>query len=219
MHIHKEGRNIILVAEIVWLIISVIAIYTLPAWLFYIVSSALLLFVLFIIRFFRVPTRQHITDPDTVYSPADGRVVTVEEVYESEYLNEPRIQVSVFMSVWNVHVNWYPVGGTIEYFRYHDGRFLVAWHPKSSTDNERTTTVVSNKNGRILFRQIAGVVARRIVSYSKDGDTVEQNTQCGFIKFGSRVDMFLPMDADVKVKLGDHVVGTQTVIATLKKSE
>ena len=148
---------------------------------------------------------------------AGGRNDRREEVEEKEYFKDNRIVVSVFMSIWNVHINWFPVSGTVDYFRHHHGLFLVAWHPKSSEDNERTTTVVDMGGQKIMFRQIAGMVARRIVSYARVGHRVEQNSQCGFIKFGSRVDLFLPLDADIRVKLGDKVVGTQTLIARLKK--
>ena len=149
-------------------------------------------------------------------APADGTIVAIEEVYEDEILSEKRIQVSIFMSIWNIHINWYPVAGLVEYFRHHPGRFLVAWHPKSSTDNERTTTVVRTPVGhRILFRQIAGFVARRIVSYSHDGLEAKRGRECGFIKFGSRVDVFLPVGSDVHVGLGDKTVGMRTLIARM----
>ena len=159
------------------------------------------------------------TEVGAVFSPADGKIVALEEVDENEYFQGKRIVVSVFMSIWNVHINWFPVAGRIDYFRHHHGLFLVAWHPKSSEDNERTTTVVDMGGEKIMFRQIAGLVARRIVSYARVGHQVEQNTQCGFIKFGSRVDIFLPLDADIRVKLGDKVVGTQTLIARLNQTD
>ena len=143
-------------------------------------------------------------------------MVIVEPTDVAEYLGERRIQVSVFMSVWNVHINWFPVGGMVDYYRYHPGKYLIAWHPKSSELNERTTTVVDTGKEKILFRQIAGMVARRIVSYAKPGSRVEQNTECGFIKFGSRMDIFLPPDAEICVKIGEKVTGKQTVIARLK---
>lgn len=149
-------------------------------------------------------------------APADGTVVVVEEVTENEYFNDRRLLVSVFMSLSNVHINWFPVGGRIEYFRHHQGRFLVAWHPKSSEENERTTTVVDMGGCKVLFRQIAGLIARRIVSYARVGEVAGQNTQCGFIKFGSRVDVYLPLGTEVLVKLGDKVTGSQTPIARLK---
>ena len=158
-----------------------------------------------------------IHDDDLVFSPCDGRVVVTELVKDDEYFDgEEKMQVSIFMSVTNVHINWSPVGGLVKYFKYHPGRFLVAWHPKSSTDNERTTTVVETKDGvEVLFRQIAGAVARRIVSYVKVGEQVEQNSVFGFIKFGSRIDILLPKDAKLLVEIGDKVVGTQTPIARI----
>ena len=199
-----------------FLILSGAAFWFFPVWLGGVVCFAALLGLLFVLRFFRVPKRVYPKDDDVVFSPADGTIVVIEETEETEYLHERRMQVSVFMSVWNVHINWFPVRGTVEYFRHHHGKFLVAWHPKSSEENERTTTVVGNGKVKILFRQIAGYVARRIVSYAKVGNPVGQNTQCGFIKFGSRVDLFLPLDAEICVKNGDKVVGTQTVVARLK---
>ena len=177
----------------------------------------LLLFWFFIVAFFREPRRVRIHDADLVFSPCDGRVVVTEVVSEDEYLKEEMLQISIFMSITNVHMNWVPVGGEVEYFKYHPGRFLVAWHPKSSTENERTTTVVRMASGRkVLFRQIAGLIARRIVSYARVGEVAGQNTQCGFIKFGSRVDVYLPLGTEVLVKLGDKVTGSQTPIARLK---
>ena len=169
------------------------------------------------VNFFRFPNRVIIMDDNTIIAPADGKIVVIEETEETEYFNDRRIQVSIFMNIFNVHINWFPVSGTVDYSRHHHGLFLVAWHPKSSEDNERTTTVVDMGGQKIMFRQIAGMVARRIVSYARVGHRVEQNSQCGFIKFGSRVDLFLPLDADIRVKLGDKVVGTQTLIARLKK--
>lgn len=161
--------------------------------------------------------RPLVNDEDTVYAPADGTVLVIEETEETEFLKEKRIQVSIFMSVWNVHINWFPVSGIIKYFKYHPGKFLVARVPKSSTENERTTVVIEdNKKRQILVRQIAGIVARRIISYAKEGIEVKQNSELGFIRFGSRVDVFLPLDAEVKVKLGDKTIGTNTVIAKLK---
>ena len=167
--------------------------------------------------FFREPRRVKIHDADLVFSPCDGRVVVTEPVHESEYLDREMMQISIFMSITNVHMNWLPVGGVVEYFKYHPGRFLVAWHPKSSTENERTTTVVRLDDGRhVLFRQIAGLIARRIVSYMKVGERVKQNDVCGFIKFGSRIDVLLPKVSEVLVEIGDPVVGSQTPIARLK---
>lgn len=179
-------------------------------------SALLVLFWFFIVSFFREPRRVKIHDADLVFSPCDGRVVVTEVVQDDEYFHGKRLQVSIFMSVTNVHINWFPVGGIVRYFKYHPGRFLVAWHPKSSSENERTTTVVETDKGvEVMFRQIAGVVARRIVSYVKVGEHVVQNDKCGFIKFGSRIDILLPEDAKLLVEIGDRVVGTQTPIARI----
>ncbi|MFI3293306.1 MAG: phosphatidylserine decarboxylase family protein [Rikenellaceae bacterium] len=181
-------------------------------------SIVFALFWLFIIAFFREPRRVLIHDDELIFSPCDGRVVVTELVYENEYIKEEMMQISIFMSVTNVHINWLPIGGVVEYFKYHPGRFLVAWHPKSSTENERTTTVVKSVNGqKVLFRQIAGLIARRIVSYMKVGSTVKQNKICGFIKFGSRLDVLIPKDSKLLVEIGDRVVGSQTPIARFKK--
>ncbi len=222
LKIHKEGYGIIRNLALVLIVLAGAGWFFLPrGWAFWL-SLLFLLLLLFVIRFFRVPFRPVSggNEEGIVYSPADGTVVAIETTDETEYLGERRIQVSVFMSIWNIHINWFPVGGTVEYFRYHPGKFLVAWHPKSSEENERTTTVVRMKNGtRVLFRQIAGMVARRIVSYAREGDWYRQNAECGFIKFGSRVDVFLPVDAEICVKLEDKVIGTQTVLARLKSEK
>ena len=221
MKISKEGFKIIAVSGVVLLAIWLLLYYMLKAndltWLLITLAVVLLVFWLFIVSFFRDPRRVRIHDDDLVFSPCDGTVVVTEVVKDDEYFDgEERMQVSIFMSVTNVHINWYPVGGLVKYFKYHPGRFLVAWHPKSSTDNERTTTVVETKEGiEVLFRQIAGAVARRIVSYVKVGEQVEQNSVFGFIKFGSRIDILLPKDAKLLVEIGDTVVGTQTPIARI----
>lgn len=219
MRIHKEGTSIILCSALISAGITVAAFLLLPEPTAWIVAIVIWGFTLFITSFFRSPNRVMKTDAGAVFSPADGKIVALEEVDENEYFQGKRIVVSVFMSIWNVHVNWFPVAGKVDYFRHHHGLFLVAWHPKSSEDNERTTTVVDMGGEKIMFRQIAGLVARRIVSYARVGHRVEQNTQCGFIKFGSRVDIFLPLDADIRVKLGDKVVGTQTLIARLNQAD
>ena len=169
----------------------------------------------FVIAFFRIPERPLLADEETVFSPCDGTVVVAEDVTENEVTGEKRIQVSIFMSVTNVHQNWFPVGGQVTYFKHHNGRFMVAWHPKSSDDNERTTTAVETPHGTVVFRQVAGMVARRIVSYAQAGGGAVQNTPCGFIKFGSRVDLYLPLDAEILVTLGQKVRGSQTPIARL----
>ena len=216
MKVHKEGYRIIAVTALFWIVVAVLALVWLPAWAAYTLTGAGVLSILFTLRFFRVPTRACLQDDRAVYSPCDGKIVIIEETDVKEYLGERRIQVSVFMSVWNVHINWFPVGGTVEYYKYHPGKYLVAWHPKSSELNERTTTVVNTGKEKVLFRQIAGFVARRIVSYAKAGNQAGQNTQCGFIKFGSRMDIFLPLDAEICVENGQKMTGTQTVIARLK---
>ena len=220
MRINKEGYKIIGISGVVCVLIW---------WLFYhllesdasevllwVGTAFLLLFWFFIVAFFREPRRVRIHDADLVFAPCDGRVVVTENVRETEYLGREMLQISIFMSI--THMNWVPVGGTVEYFKYHPGRFLVAWHPKSSTENERTTTVVRMPSGQqVLFRQIAGLIARRIISYMKVGHAVEQNSVCGFIKFGSRVDVLVPKDSELLVEIGDPVVGSQTPIARLRK--
>lgn len=216
MKINKEGHNIILLSACLSAAIWVAVILFLPKWLCIILSIATLAFLAFVISFFREPKRPCISDDSLVYAPADGKVVVIEEVEDKEYLEGKRLQVSVFMSITNVHINWYPVGGTVEYFKYHPGKFLVAWHPKSSEENERTTTVVNTGKHLILFRQIAGLVARRIVSYVTVGEPVVQNQKFGFIKFGSRIDLLLPPDSEILVGIGDKVTGSQTPLARLK---
>lgn len=167
-----------------------------------------------VVWFFRVPGREVPVNEAHVLSPADGKVVAIEEVHEPEYFNDRRIQVSVFMSPLNVHVNYHPISGITSYTRYHPGRYLVAWHPKSSTENERSTVVVRHpRHGEVLFRQIAGALARRICTYSKPGEPAAQGKEFGFIKFGSRVDVLLPLNAKVAVQLGQRVQGSVTVIA------
>lgn len=221
MKIHKEGYPVIAKFALFFAAISVLACYTLPDWAYIPIVIVSVLMVSFCVRFFRIPNRPIPThDNSVIYAPADGTIVAIEEVFEDEYLNENRIQVSIFMSIWNVHVNWFPVGGVIEYFKHHHGTFHVAWNPKSSTKNERTTTVVNTGEHKILFRQIAGYVARRIVNYANNhiGVTFQQDDQCGFIKFGSRVDLYLPTDSEILVKLDQKVVGTQTLIAKLPKN-
>ena len=221
MKINKEGFKIISISGVALAALWVLIYYMLGAedklWLIVILSALLLIFWFFIVSFFREPRRVHIHDNDLVFSPCDGRVVVTELVRDDEYFDGKEcMQVSIFMGITNVHLNWFPVGGVVKYFKYHPGRFLVAWHPKSSTENERTTTVVETKDGKeILFRQIAGAVARRIVSYVKVDGVAEQNRAFGFIKFGSRIDILLPKDAKLLVEIGDKVVGTQTPIARI----
>lgn len=221
MKINKEGLKIIATTGLIVAIIlagnCLLSIYgLLPMWATITILVVALGLWGFVIRFFREPARPLLKDEQLVYSPCDGEVVVVEPTVENEYLGCKCLQISVFMSVHNVHVNWFPVSGEVEYFKYHPGKFLVAWHPKSSEENERTTTVVNTGKHKVLFRQIAGFVARRIVSYAEVGKRVEQNTKCGFIKFGSRVDLLLPLDCEPLVKIGDKVVGTQTPLVRLK---
>lgn len=221
MKINKEGYKIIGYTGFICLAIWLFAYFFVTSWTGFIwfMAALLLVFWFFVAAFFREPRRVQIHDDELIFSPCDGRVVVTEVVYEDEYLKQEMMQISIFMSVTNVHMNWVPVGGVVEYFKYHPGRFLVAWHPKSSTENERTTTVVRMADGRpVLFRQIAGLVARRIVSYMKVGSPVEQNSVAGFIKFGSRVDVLVPKDSTVLVEIGDAVVGSQTPIARLHKT-
>lgn len=224
MKINKEGYRIIAVSSVCCLALWALIYYMLQVqeknWLLILLTVLLIAFWALIVSFFREPRRVKIHDADLVFSPCDGRVVVTEVVVDDEYFHGKRLQVSIFMSITDVHINWFPVGGLVKYFKYHPGRFLVAWHPKSSTENERTTTVIETKNGaEVLFRQIAGVVARRIVSYMKVGDVVNQNDTCGFIKFGSRLDILLPENAKLLVEIGDRVVGTQTPIARIDHFE
>lgn len=207
------------VTAIVLILINLGVQFLLPEgyWIPRIVLMASVVIFLLVVQFFRVPTRVVHQHANQVVAPCDGKVVVIEEVVESEYFKGPRRQVSIFMSPLNVHINWNPISGIVQYFKYHPGLYLVAWHPKSSTENERTTVVIRNQQGvEVLFRQIAGAAARRIRWYVKEGDQVEQSKEMGFIKFGSRVDLFLPLDAEIKVNLQDKTVGSITVLAELK---
>ncbi len=212
---HREGNFIISLCLIMVPVVLVLNYVLLPVILPFVAVVMLVLLVL-ILQFFRNPTRTIPTlDNNLVYAPADGKVVVIEETEEMEYFKGKRLQVSVFMSPLNVHVNRNGIGGLVKYYRYHPGKYLVAWHPKSSTENERTTVVIDNGKHEVMFRQIAGAVARRIINYLKEGQTVTQGSEMGFIRFGSRVDIFLPLDANVKVSIGDVVLGNQTVIADI----
>jgi len=219
MTFHKEGIPSLIITIIVVAIINFLTYYFCPSctiivWLGYLLSAFLLVTI---IQFFRNPKRNIIINDNHIIAPADGKVVVIEEIVESEYFKDKRIQISIFMSPINVHINRYPISGVVKYVKYHPGLFLVAWHPKSSTDNERTTIVVEHKNGQsILFRQIAGAMARRIVNYSKVGDTAVQGDEFGFIKFGSRVDLLLPLSVKVKVGLEQKVRGRETIIAAFE---
>lgn len=221
MTIHKEGYTSIALTILFIAILNAVIHFYWPEnaplrWFAYILSF--LLFVI-ILQFFRSPKRKIKEDESHVLCPADGKVVVIEETEETEYFKDKRIQISVFMSPVNVHVNRNPITGVIKYFKYHPGKYLVAWHPKSSTENERTTIVTENSAGiPVLFRQIAGALARRIVWYVKEGDKVKQGEQFGFIKFGSRVDIFVPLGTHIKVAIGDVVKGGETVLAEFGKT-
>lgn len=216
MTLHKEGRaflrllffGLLLVWLLFWQILA------LPQWVLWLTAGLFLgVFVLFA-QFFRVPRRVATRGKNLVVCPADGKIVVIEKVFEKEVLQQECMQISVFMSPVNVHVNWFPVDGTVSYYKYHPGKYLVAWHPKSSEENERTTVVVDREDGsRVLFRQIAGAVARRIICYAKKGDRAEQSAEFGFIKFGSRIDVFIPLECRIKVKVGEKVKGSVSVLA------
>ncbi|WP_234736124.1 phosphatidylserine decarboxylase family protein [Tellurirhabdus bombi] len=218
MTIHKEGYKILLVTVVVLLGINLLTNYLFSGndTAFWLVLSISLVLFLLVLQFFRKPRRTTTLNDKHVICPADGTVVVIEETVETEYFKGPRRQVSVFMSPLNVHINFHPISGIVRYVRYYPGKYLVAWHPKSSTENERTSVVVQAKNGvEVLFRQIAGAMARRIVWYVKEGEEVNQGSEFGFIKFGSRVDIYLPLDAEINVKIGEKTKGGLTVLATL----
>jgi len=216
--IHKEGHKILLVSGIVLLLINLGVAYTFPNNIVYYVTGGVsLVIILAVASFFRIPTRNFFTSDNQIIAPADGRVVVIEEVHEGEYFKDKRIQVSIFMSPANVHVNRNPISGLVKYQKYHPGKYLVAWHPKSSEKNERNTVVIEHDelDAEILIRQIAGKLARKIRWYLNEGDEVEQNGELGFIKFGSRVDLFLPIGTKIDVNLKQKVKGGITVIGTL----
>lgn len=212
---HKEGQKIIFVTLLV-VVLSVFLVdhFISLEWLRTGLMLIAVVFLVLILQFFRNPKRNTKPNENQVLSPVDGKVVVIEEVFEKEYFKEKRIQVSVFMSPLNVHVTRYPIGGNVVFSKYHPGKYLVAWHPKASEENERTTVVVENNSyGKVLYRQIAGALAKRIVNYAKENDTAKQGGDSGFIKFGSRVDLFLPLDTNIKVKLNQKVRGGECVIA------
>ncbi len=211
--IHKEGYIIILNTIIILSGLNYAITFFDIEWLNTITLIGSIIFFLIILQFFRNPIRKVSAAENEVVAPADGKVVVIEEVEETEYFKDKRLQISIFMSPINVHVNRYPINGKVQYAKYHPGKYLVAWHPKSSTKNERTTIVVENDKIAVLFRQIAGALARRIVMYSKENDIVNKGDDFGFIKFGSRVDLFFPVGTKIEVELNQIVKGNKTIIA------
>lgn len=217
MKLHKESKGTILVATITVLVLGFLAVYFLEIWSLIILIPLLILYGL-VFWFFRVPNRDIVDHKENVIAPVDGKVVMIKEVFEDEFLKEKAIQVSIFMSPLNVHICRYPVSGKVIYKKYHPGKYLVAWHEKSSTENERTTVAVESlTNHKVVFRQIAGYVARRIVFYCNEGDTSKAGHEFGFIKFGSRMDVFLPLDTEITCKIGDKTKGGIDVIAKMKE--
>lgn len=217
MSIHREGYIFIIIATVLWAVVWFVSNKYLShiSWLHYGIQVVFFLLWFWVIWFFRIPKRDLSVGENLIVAPADGKVVVIEEVYEPEYFKDQRLQVSIFMSPLNVHQNLNPINGVVKYFKYHPGKYLVAWHPKSSTLNERTSYVIGNNDGELLIRQIAGAMARRIAYYVKEGDTVEQSKEFGFIRFGSRVDVFFPVGTDLNVKIGDITQGGVTVLAKL----
>lgn len=213
---HKEGSKIIIIALAVTITVTVLAeLYLDSLWLVRAIQVFAVIFLLLILQFFRNPKRTVTLADHHIIAPVDGKVVVIEEVYEPEYFKEKRLQVSIFMSPINVHVTRYAISGLIKFSKYHPGKYLVAWHPKASEENERTTIVIENDFfGEILYRQIAGALARRIVNYAKEGMQVIQGADAGFIKFGSRIDLFLPLGTEVNVKLNEKAIGGKTIIAS-----
>ncbi|MEO7923734.1 MAG: phosphatidylserine decarboxylase family protein [Chitinophagaceae bacterium] len=217
MTIHREGYKTIAISTILFGIINLLSFYFISSsipWLSWLIFVGTLGLFVFMISFFRIPKRTHTIQEDAIVAPADGKVVVIEEVQADEYFTDRRIQVSIFMSPLNVHVNRNPVSGEVTYSQYHKGKYLVAWHPKSSTENERHSVAYRKDGKEILVKQIAGAVAKRIVNYLQPGQQVKQTEEMGFIKFGSRVDLLLPLDAKIHVKIGDKPLGGVTVIAS-----
>lgn len=217
MTIHREGYKYIIIATIVFALLAwfnqhYLLDYTILYWL---IQTVFFLLWIWIVWFFRIPERVFKINKNKIIAPADGKVVVIEEVVETEYFKDKRLQISIFMSPLNVHVNRSPIKGTIKYAKYHPGKYLVAWHPKSSTENERTSIVVENNKIPILMRQIAGALARRICYYVKEGQEINQCEEFGFIRFGSRVDLYLPLNSQINVKIGEKVQGGVTILATL----
>ncbi len=217
MKIHREGYKYILIASLLWSVIWwLCSMYLLDIpWLVWPINIICFLLWFWVIWFFRLPNRNFTAGDNLVIAPADGKVVVIEETIETEYFKDKRLQVSIFMSPLNVHVNRNPISGVVKLMKYHPGKYLVAWHPKSSTENERTTLVIANNKTELLMRQIAGALARRICWYVKEGQQVKQNDEFGFIRFGSRVDIYFPVGTKIDVKIGDVVQGGITVLAQM----
>jgi phosphatidylserine decarboxylase len=217
MSIHREGYKYILIASVVWGIVWYLTQKYIGDifWLYLPINIVFFLLWFWIIWFFRIPSRDNTYNDNLYIAPADGKVVVIEETTETEYFKDKRLQVSIFMSPLNVHINRCPMRGTVKYMKYHPGKYLVAWHPKSSTENERTTMVLGNNKTEILVRQIAGALARRICYYVKEGQQMKQNDEFGFIRFGSRVDIYLPVGTKIDVKIGDTVQGGVTVLGSI----
>ena len=215
--IHREGRNSLIAIVLIAFLVNVPVFLYFHHWVFAVTLSVTAVLLCFVTYFFRNPERIiEVNDPDFLVAPADGRVVGIEEVDEEEVFHEKRLQVSIFMSPFNVHANWYPIEGTVLRSEHQSGRHKGAWLPKSSTENERSLVIIQTQSGQqILLRQIAGAMARRIVTYAKPGKPATRNTHLGFIKFGSRVDMYLPLDTEMFVELGDAVTGNETILARL----
>ena len=221
MKIHKAGYTLLFKAFVLFAFINVLVYAFIPNIIVFravlIVSGILYLLK---VNFFRFPNRHIVMKDNTILAPADGKIVVVEETFEPEYLKKQCIQVSIFMNIFNVHINWFPINGIIKFFKYHQGRYMAAYLPKSSTENERTTIAIEATNGQeIVMRQIAGAMAKRIVSYAPVGGKARQNEHAGFIKFGSRVDLYLPLGTKIDVKLGQKVTGSQTLIGTFQEPE
>lgn len=218
MKLHKAGYSLLTKIFFIFLTINVLIFTLIPGKLTgYIFLAIFAVLFLLCLNFFRFPSRKIRIDDNSILAPADGKVVVIEETFEPEYLKRECLQVSIFMNVFNVHINWFPINGIVKFFKHHSGKYMAAYLPKSSTENERTTIVIQHKAGEeILMRQIAGAVAKRIVSYAEVGKSVRQDEHAGFIKFGSRVDLFLPLNTEIKVELGEKTTGSQTVIGTLK---
>ncbi|WP_445455286.1 phosphatidylserine decarboxylase family protein [Flavobacterium sp. HNIBRBA15423] len=210
---HKEGAKIILITLAIVVAVIFASDFISIQWIRIGLIILALVFLVLILQFFRNPKREVDNSDNHILAPVDGKVVVIEEVYEPEYFNDKRLMVSIFMSPINVHVTRYPLNGVVKYSKYHPGKYLVAWHPKASEENERTTVVINNRiYGEVMYRQIAGALARRIINYAKEGMRAVQGKDAGFIKFGSRVDIYLPLGTEVNVKLGEKAIGAKTVI-------